>query len=526
MGGSSSTARDPLVIALDRIPSDRIYDQDGHLHVAQVHITKAGVSPYYGHEIPHWEELGLKSDKIYRLLRDPAELERAAATLHNKPLLFGHKPVHAEDHDHQMTVGTVSKPTWNAPYIDGDMACWVQQAIDCVKNDTQKELSSAYHYKAVMTPGVYEGEAFDGRMVNISFNHVALVPKGRVGPDCVVSDSAETVIQHLTAAATAAEKIVAAQAAGDVTNGRAGSKTSTGAFSKGTLMRTKVALRGAASTVRSAFTGYAIAKNMAQDSAVDFTPLVADITKQNFKNRKPVLALALRGALSGKIAADADLDDVEQMLDAVEEAVEDLKDTVDDIPSAGPADPAPDAVDASEGEVLSFLSGKLSEEDLETVRGMLSGSEAPAAPMAGDEKDKADKDGKDKPAQDAAPKAPDMKNYVSRPAMDSAIAKAVKDATAAAAESHRKLRDTEQFCRKHAGELPAMDSEEDYLRAACDVKGIDHRGVQTSALRPLIEVAAKFESKAPKAAPRTVAQDAASRSEAEKLFPHMNRLGA
>ncbi len=170
------------------------------------------------------------------------------------------------------------------------------------------------------------------------------------------------------------------------------------------------------------------------------------------------------------------------MLDAVEEAVEDLKDTVEDVPTADPADPAPDAVDASEGEILSFLSGKLSEEDLETVRGMLSGSEA-AAPMAGDEKDKADKDGKAKPAQDAAPKAPDMKNYVSRPAMDAAIAKAVKDATSAAAESHRKLRETEQFCRKHAGELPAMDSEEDYLRATCDVKGIDHRGVQTSALR-------------------------------------------
>ncbi|WP_152927841.1 DUF2213 domain-containing protein, partial [Komagataeibacter europaeus] len=216
-------------IALDRFPSSRIFDHDGHLHVEQVHITKAGVSPYYGREIPHAKELGLDPNKIYRLLRDPVELEKSAATLNNKPLLFGHNPVHADNHDHARTVGTVSKPNWNPPYLDADMACWSGPAIDCIKDETQKELSSAYHYVPVMEPGVFEGEPYEGRMTKISFNHVGLVPKGRVGSDCVVSDSAETVLQHLTAATAAVEQIVAAQDASDATDGRAGPNQPVGA---------------------------------------------------------------------------------------------------------------------------------------------------------------------------------------------------------------------------------------------------------------------------------------------------------
>lgn len=477
----------PIVKKQDRLAFDRatsrVFDGDGHLHVTKTPISKACVNPYYGEEIPHWEELGLDPARIYQMLRHPDELEKAVGSFNNKPLLYVHRPINAREHAHQITVGTVSNPAFEYPYLYSDLACWDGNAIDTIEDDTQKELSSSYHYDPDMTAGTFEGVSYDGIMRNIRANHVALVPRGRAGRDvCVLDHELQPRVQTMPHTAPTRFSVFAQ---GAVSN-----------FARSVL---------------------------AQDAAkVDLRPLFEGLTAKNFKARKPVLALGIKGALAGRLAADADLDDVEEMLDQVEEAVEELKDTVEAVPSADPADPAPEAVDASEGDILSFLSGKLSEEDLETVRGMLSGSSA-ATPLACDEKEEKDKD---KPAQDAAPKAPDMKNYVSRPAMDAAIAKAVKDATAAASEAHRKLRETEHFCRKHAGELPAMDSEDAYLRAACDVKGIDHRGVDTSALRPLIEVAAKFESNAPKAAPRIVAQDAASRSEAEKLFPHMNRLGA
>lgn len=468
-------------LALDRA-SARVFDGDGHLHVKRTPISKACVNEYLGREIPGWEDLGLDADRRYALLRDPEELAKAADSFNNKPLLFDHNPVSADEHDHDRTVGVVSNPTFEAPYLYADLSCWSGPAIRTVEDGSQKELSSAYRYEPDMTPGTYAGVRYDGVMRNIAANHVALVRKGRAGPDVVVGDS-----------------------------------------SIGYIIMQKTALTRAAAHTQGALSMYLRGK-IAQDAKVDIRPLVEGLTAKNFKNRRPILALGLKGATSGHLAQDADLDDVEAMLDQVEEAVEELADTVEAVPGADPADPAPEAVDASEGEVLSFLSGKLSEEDLETVRGMLSGNDTPTAPMAGDDADK-DGKGKDKPAQDAAPKAPDMTKFVTRTAMDAAIQRASAAAATAANEHQSRLRAAERFVRPWAGDLPAMDSEEAVYRAACDVIGIKHTGVHASALPVLIERSAK-PGEQPARPARTVAQDAAALSEAQKLFPHLNRLSA
>lgn len=461
-------------LALDRA-SARVFDGDGHLHVKRTPISKACVNEYLGREIPGWEDLGLDADRRYALLRDPEELAKAADSFNNKPLLFDHNPVNADDHDHTRTVGVVSNPSFEAPYLYADLACWSGPAIRMVEDGSQKELSSAYRYEPDMTPGTYAGVRYDGVMRNIAANHVALVRKGRAGPDVVVGDS-----------------------------------------SIGYIIMQKTALSRAAAHTQGALSMYLRGK-IAQDAKVDIRPLVDGLTAKNFKSRRPILALGLKGATSGHLAQDADLDDVEQMLDVVEEAVEDLKDTVDDVPGSDPAEPAPEAVDASNDEVLSFLSGKLSEEDLETVRGMLSGNDTPAAPPAAD--------APTHPAQDAAPRAPDMKNYVTRTAMDAEIRRATDAAIANANEHQARLRAAERFVRPWVGDLPAMDSEEAYHRAACDVLGIKHSGVHASALPVLIERSPK-PGDAPARPTRTVAQDAASVAEAAKLFPHMHRLSA
>jgi uncharacterized protein len=40
-----------------------------------------------------------------------------------------------------------------------------------------------------MKPGVSpDGERYDGKMVDIVFNHVALVDAGRIGPDSIIAD--------------------------------------------------------------------------------------------------------------------------------------------------------------------------------------------------------------------------------------------------------------------------------------------------------------------------------------------------
>ncbi len=76
------------------------------------------------------------------------------------------------------------------PYLKMDLSCWSRPAIDGINDGTAREISASYRYIPVMTPGTYEGVRYDGRMTNLSGNHVALVPKGRAGSDVVVADAA------------------------------------------------------------------------------------------------------------------------------------------------------------------------------------------------------------------------------------------------------------------------------------------------------------------------------------------------
>jgi len=177
-------------LAIDEA-SVREYDRDGRLHVSHAHISKATVSPYFGREIPNWQALGLAADKTYHLLRDPDELERAAATANGIQLLIKHTPVpvNADDPKNDEIVGcTGTNAEFNAPYLDNELVVWAAEGIEGIEDGSQRELSCGYHYKPDMTPGTWQGMKYDGVMREIVFNHVALVAKGRAGPDVVVGD--------------------------------------------------------------------------------------------------------------------------------------------------------------------------------------------------------------------------------------------------------------------------------------------------------------------------------------------------
>lgn len=168
----------------------RSYDADGRMHVKRSHISKATVNPYYGSEIPGWYSLGLSPNKIYYLLRDPKELEKAAPTFARLPILSKHIPISANKLPEELIIGSIgSDISFNAPYLDADLCFWKNDAIGAIEAETIKELSSAYRYTPDMTPGEYEGEPYDGIMRNIIGNHLCLVEDGRAGSDVVVADS-------------------------------------------------------------------------------------------------------------------------------------------------------------------------------------------------------------------------------------------------------------------------------------------------------------------------------------------------
>ena len=177
-------------IAFDK-SSVRSYDKDGRLHVAVTPISKANVCKYLGREIPGWDSLGLDPNKVYNMYRDPAELEKGAASFNNLPLLQKHIQVSADAPMKDDVVGSIGSDVhFDAPYLKASLCVWDAQAIALIDAHELDELSSAYHYVPVMEPGTTpEGEAYDGRMTNILGNHLALVEVGRAGPDVVVADS-------------------------------------------------------------------------------------------------------------------------------------------------------------------------------------------------------------------------------------------------------------------------------------------------------------------------------------------------
>ena len=181
-------AQDRILIALDR--SVRTFDKDGRLHIAVCNISKAQVSEYYGREIPGVDALGLLPDTIYPILRGPEALAKAAPTFNNLPLMDEHIVVSADDPQKDRVVGsTGTDAEFNGEYLRNSLVIWDADMIARIESGEQKEISCAYRYVAAKMAGTYKGLTHSLSMDNIEGNHVALVPKGRAGPDVVVGDS-------------------------------------------------------------------------------------------------------------------------------------------------------------------------------------------------------------------------------------------------------------------------------------------------------------------------------------------------
>lgn len=323
-------------IAFDK-SSVRSYDKDGRLHVAVTPISKANVCPYMGKEIPGWDSLGLDPNKVYNMYRDPAELEKGAASFNNLPLLQKHIQVSADAPMKDDVVGSIGSDVhFDAPYLKASLCVWDAEAIALIDAQKLDELSSAYHYTPVMESGVSpDGEEYDGRMTNIIGNHLALVEVGRAGPDVAVADSMPT---ELAAIAGGAVKPIPS----------APNKETTA------MKQTKL---GKALMV----TLSAASPKIAQDSAL--LGLVGGAVKKTFDRKKTVEALC---------AMDEDLEPekADEIIDAVIGVEDNPEPTVQDENDGG----AP----SKHAEIIDYLKSKgLDAADLEAVGNMLTRMDRP-----------------------------------------------------------------------------------------------------------------------------------------------------
>jgi uncharacterized protein len=162
-----------------------IFDLDGRLHFSSVVISKANICSYKG------SELGLDpSNKTFRLLRHPDELEKAAAGFAGLPLLRDHFArggafdANAFDANANLVVGTIGSTRFVDPYLFADVSVWAGDAISAIVSGRKSSLSCSYRFEPEMRPGLWNGERYDGIMRSIEpGSHVALVESSRAGRD-------------------------------------------------------------------------------------------------------------------------------------------------------------------------------------------------------------------------------------------------------------------------------------------------------------------------------------------------------
>ena len=155
-------------------------------------FTKEQVAPYYGKEIPGWEQLGLNPNKIYYGYRPASELSDPATvnSINGIPVHLRHHADFAEAPAHSTRVGAAgTDAVWQPPYLMNSLIIYDKDAQDGITSDAVRDLSLAYQYRPVMKAGEWNGQRYDFVMRHIRGNHVALVEEGRAGHDVLVFDS-------------------------------------------------------------------------------------------------------------------------------------------------------------------------------------------------------------------------------------------------------------------------------------------------------------------------------------------------
>jgi len=500
-------AYDSKVFAFDK--SVRTVDADGRLHVEKTNISKGNICPYYGKEIPDYEALGLDAEKKYLLWRHPDELAKGAPTFNNIPLLIKHVPVSAEDHQPDLVIGsTGTDAAFEAPYLTNSLVVWAQEAIDAIENEDQKELSSAYRYRADMTPGEFQGEHYDGIMRDIVGNHVALVKEGRAGSDIVVGDSQIT--------------------------------------RKEITMNKKVLSRKAA-FIGGALSAYLHPK-LAADSVLNLDPILKGVNSKNFSSKKSSIVSAIKSRAT--LAKDASLDDIHGLLDRLDEThvpeedempansavpqyeEDEMEDSMDKKADDKKADDKKardkkraDDKRADDKKARDAVRDMLDDEGKEAFDALFEHEEHDAddemEDMSDDEESKEaehNAEGLDKARDRKADdrKADDRKADDKR-AMDSAIKRAKQEVR----EEMNAIAEAREFVAPWVGKLSvAMDSAADVYKTALEGLGVSTKGIHPSAYREIL----KAQPKAGSVSAKSLAQDSSNSTGFSSRFGNADRI--
>lgn len=130
------------------------------------------------------------SGKVTRELRSPKEVfnEDSLDSLRLVPITLGH-PSGGLDakRARKESRGSVGEHVvQDGEFVAATIGIHDERLVEVIESGEMRELSCGYSCKVDHTPGEYNGEQYDAVQTEIRYNHVALVERGRAGPEVVV----------------------------------------------------------------------------------------------------------------------------------------------------------------------------------------------------------------------------------------------------------------------------------------------------------------------------------------------------
>jgi hypothetical protein len=163
--------------------------------VTRARSSRTGVYQYTGLEVDPENKHGLRDQAVVNVLRDGETVfdKKAVHSFIGKPITDNHPSVAVDAtnwRDHAR--GVVMGAKWEEPgdYLAFDILLTDASAINAVEGG-KRELSNGY--AAELEFGDFkaaDGTACPVRQASIRGNHVAIVDKGRAGPECRINDAA------------------------------------------------------------------------------------------------------------------------------------------------------------------------------------------------------------------------------------------------------------------------------------------------------------------------------------------------
>lgn len=169
--------------------SQRQIDQNGFVTIERNPISKSGVFPYSGRNLP-----GADPTKVYNVLRPEDELSNPDTLKSFKmiPLINDHVMLGAAYGTPAEEKGVHGSTGEDIVFENGVLYAPLRIFSETLKSliDTgKKSLSAGYRCVYEKSSGFFNGMPYDYIQRSIRGNHIALVNEGRMGPDVVVLDN-------------------------------------------------------------------------------------------------------------------------------------------------------------------------------------------------------------------------------------------------------------------------------------------------------------------------------------------------